>query len=170
VYDGVIVRSPWRANPGGYDFQFQKMEGVFASNVPMPIKIAKIIDGTSKTMLISEKYVPAGGYDGGSASDDRGWTDGWDPDTMRCSCIRPLNDGEINAEHSGSPPNWNNPSFYTLVMGSAHPSGLNAVFADGSVRSINNDIELWVLNALGTRNGTSAGNDGANSPEVTATE
>jgi hypothetical protein len=31
------------------------------------------------------------------------------------------------------------------------------VFADGSVRSIDYDVDLHVLNALGTRNGTSAG-------------
>jgi prepilin-type N-terminal cleavage/methylation domain-containing protein/prepilin-type processing-associated H-X9-DG protein len=171
VYDGVIVRSAWRANPGGYDFQFQKMEGIFVANVPMPVKIAKITDGTSKTMLISEKYVPAGGYDGGSASDDRGWTDGWDADTMRCTCIKPMNDGDINPEHSGTAErNWNNNSFYTLVIGAAHPGGANAVFADGSVRSINYEVDLYVLNALGTRNGTSAGPGGPNTGETTSLE
>jgi prepilin-type processing-associated H-X9-DG protein len=170
VYDGVIVRSPWRADPGAYDYEFQKMYGVFVSNVPTPTKIAKITDGASKTMLISEKYIPVGGYEGGSASDDRGWTDGWDSDTMRCSCIRPLNDGDIDPEHSGTPPLWNNASFYTLVMGSAHPGSFNAVFADGSVRSLNYDIELYVLNALGTRNGTSAGAGGPNTSETTSTD
>jgi prepilin-type processing-associated H-X9-DG protein len=157
VYDGVIVRSPWRANPGGYDYEFQKMDGVFVSNVPRPVTMRKITDGTSKTMLISEKHIPSPAYGGGSASDDRGWTDGWDPDTMRCTCIVPRNDNEIFPEHSGSPPFWNNPSYYTLLIGSAHPGGFNAVFADGSVRGINYDIELFVLNAMGTRNGTSAG-------------
>jgi prepilin-type processing-associated H-X9-DG protein len=81
-----------------------------------------------------------------------------------------MSDGETNPEHSGSPPNWNNPSFYTLVLGSAHPGGFNAVFADGSVRSINYDVELYVLNALGTRNGTSAGAGGPTSPETTLTD
>jgi prepilin-type N-terminal cleavage/methylation domain-containing protein/prepilin-type processing-associated H-X9-DG protein len=158
VYDGVIVRSPWRADPGNYDYQFQKMAGVFASNVPNPITTAKISDGTSKSMLITEKYLPNGAYEGGSASDDRGWTDGWDSDTMRCTCIRPMNDGDNDSEHTGVPErNWNNVSFYTLVIGSAHPSSFNAVFADGSVRSFNYDIDLFLLNALGTRNNTSAG-------------
>jgi prepilin-type N-terminal cleavage/methylation domain-containing protein/prepilin-type processing-associated H-X9-DG protein len=157
VYDGVIVRSPFRSDPGAYDYQFQKMYGVFVSNVPRPVTMRKITDGTSKTMLISEKHIPSPAYDGGSASDDRGWTDGWDPDTMRCTCIIPRNDSDIFPEHSGSPPFWNNPSWYTLLLGSAHPGSFNAVFADGSVRSINYDIELFVLNAMGTRNGTSAG-------------
>ena len=38
-------------------------------------------------------------------------------------------------------------------MGSPHPGGFNAVFADGSVHTINFDVEVVVLNALGTRNG-----------------
>jgi prepilin-type N-terminal cleavage/methylation domain-containing protein/prepilin-type processing-associated H-X9-DG protein len=170
VYDGVIVRSSWRANPGGYDSRLQKMDGVFISNVPNPIQMKRIIDGTSKTMVIAEKYIPAAAYAGGSASDDRGWTDGWDADTMRCTCIHPMQDGQTNPEHSGSPPNWNNPSFYTLVLGAAHPGSFNAVFADGSVRGINYDVDLFVLNAAGTRNGTSAGSGGPTSPETTSTD
>jgi hypothetical protein len=41
------------------------------------------------------------------------------------------------------------------MFGSAHASVLNAVFADGAVRSINYDIDPYVMNSLGTRNGTS---------------
>jgi prepilin-type N-terminal cleavage/methylation domain-containing protein/prepilin-type processing-associated H-X9-DG protein len=170
VYDGVIVRSAFRSDPGAYDYEFQKMYGVFVSNVPRPVTMRKITDGTSKTMLVSEKHIPTPSYESGSPSDDRGWTDGWDPDTMRCTCIIPRNDSDIFPEHSGSPPLWNNPSYYTLLLGAAHPGGFNAVFADGSVRSINYDIELFVLNALGTRNGTSAGPGGPNTAEILSME
>ena len=47
-----------------------------------PIRFSQITDGTSKTMMISEKFLRTDLYDGESWSDDRGWSDGWDPDTM----------------------------------------------------------------------------------------
>jgi prepilin-type processing-associated H-X9-DG protein len=157
VYDGVIVRSPWRADPGNYDARSQKMAGIFASNVPNPITMAKITDGTAKTMLVGEKYLRSDFYSTGGSSDDRGWTDGWDPDTMRCTCIQPINDSNCDKEHSPCPPAFENSSYYTLIMGSAHPGAMNAVFADGSVRGIDYEVDLFVLNGLGTRNSTSAG-------------
>jgi hypothetical protein len=168
VYDGVIVRSPWRANPGGYDSRSQVMEGIFVANVPMSITMAKITDGTSKTMMVSEKYLRYDLYGGGTASDDRGWTDGWDADTMRCTCVRPVNDSQCDPEHSPCPPAPENQSYYTLLVGSAHPGGINGVFSDGSVHSISYDVELYVFNALGTRNNTSAGPmvGGTPGPEV----
>jgi hypothetical protein len=163
VYDGVIVRSPWRADRGNYDYQFQKMAGVFVSNVPMPVRTSKVSDGMSKTMMIGEKYIYQSVYQDITPSDDRGWTDGWDADTMRCTCIRPMSDSDCDGArdagaHGPCPPDAeHNSSWYTLGLGSAHASAFNAVYSDGSVHSINYDIDLFVLNALGTRNGTSAG-------------
>ena len=171
VYDGVIVRSPWvwKANIPAFGL----LDGVFAKNAPFPTKVSKITDGTSKTVLIAEKYVRSdqyipGGEDDFRPSDNTGWTDGWDPDVMRCTCVRPLNDGETDGIRTGEfgedgPP-------YVWNLGSAHTGGFNAVFADGSVHTINYDIDIYILNALGTRNGTSAGPGGAGTPEVTSTE
>ena len=59
-----------------------------------PISFAKVTDGLSKTLLISEKVVNPRYYQTGTASDDRGWSDGWDPDTIRCSCLPPISDGD----------------------------------------------------------------------------
>jgi prepilin-type N-terminal cleavage/methylation domain-containing protein len=155
VYDGVIVRSPFKVNKYGAP---GTVTGEFVEGVPFPTKSSKITDGTSKTMMVSEKYIYFEAYAGGSASDDRGWTDGWDADTMRCTCIRPMHDAEYDPEHTGTASrDWNNISWYTLVIGSAHPSSVNAVYGDGSVHSINYDIDLYVFNALGTRNNTSGG-------------
>ncbi len=47
VWDGVFVRTPWRWKQVGTQYEFPK-------NVPQPITFAKIIDGTSKTLLIGE--------------------------------------------------------------------------------------------------------------------
>jgi hypothetical protein len=44
------------------------------------------------------------------------------------------------------------------------------VFADGSVHTISYDIDIYVFNALGTRNGTSAGSGGPTTSETTSTE
>ena len=85
-------------------------------------------------------------YSGGGASDDRGWIDGWDLDTMRSTCTYPLQDSQQNEISTQNE---------TLLFGSAHSGGLNAVFADGSVHTINYDIDLYVFNSLGTRNGES---------------
>ena len=45
--------------------------------------MSKIIDGTSKTLVIGEKRVRPSKYLIGEWHDDRGWSDGWDPDIMR---------------------------------------------------------------------------------------
>ena len=42
-------------------------------------------------------------------------------------------------------------------FGSVHAGSINAVFADGSVHSINYDVDPYVFNSLGTRNGESKG-------------
>jgi prepilin-type processing-associated H-X9-DG protein len=156
TYDGVIVRTPWRGfvlEPTRPGASGQILDSsVFLTGVPDPIEMGKITDGASNTLLIVEKWVGGDRYTSGSPSDDSGWTDGWDADIMRCSCISPLNDDSYNEftyDRNADP----YPPTYTLMMGSPHPSGLNAVFADGSVHSIGYDVDVFVLNALGTRNG-----------------
>jgi prepilin-type N-terminal cleavage/methylation domain-containing protein len=148
VYDGVIVRSPWRSflsSRGG-------SRGEFAEGVPGPTKQGDIVDGASNTMMVAEKYLRVDLYPGGSPSDDTGWTDGWDPDTMRCTCIPPLEDDSLNPEFTNVPPHVS-PAWQTLLLGAAHTGGFNAVYADASVHTINYDVSTYVLNALGTRNG-----------------
>jgi prepilin-type processing-associated H-X9-DG protein len=165
VYDGVIVRSPWVRSGQSLSGD---AAGFFATNVPMPTKIAKITDGTSKTLMIGEKYVRQDTYFDGSSSDDTGWTDGWDPDVMRCTCVPPLNDGQVieNLTHNfgETPPPW------VWNLGSNHPGNFNVVFADGSVQSVSYDIDIYVLNAIGTRNSKAAGPGGVKTPEVISME
>ncbi|QDT68912.1 Type II secretion system protein G precursor [Planctomycetes bacterium MalM25] len=135
-WDGVIVRTPW-------NFKQNRP----AQNVTKPVKIARITDGTSHTLLVGEKLVRSDLYDGGTWSDDRGWTDGWDPDTVRSTCVRPFSDsdGEIYANNAI----YADSSVYNF--GSAHSGGFNATFADGSVRLVNFDIDLESFNRLGDR-------------------
>jgi prepilin-type N-terminal cleavage/methylation domain-containing protein/prepilin-type processing-associated H-X9-DG protein len=161
VYDGVIIRSAWRytsKNP-----TTGAIIGTFLTNVPRRVETKDITDGLSNTLMVAEKYVRSDNYAGGLNynSDDRGWTDGWDGDTMRSTCFPPLGDSDA----MGFDPvlgrlfgDWGptfpfGGSYNVYHFGSAHPSGLNAAFADGSIHFIPFDIDVVVFNSLGTRNG-----------------
>ena len=160
LYDGVIVRCPWRWT--GTDAATGKQIGTPALNVPRLVNTAKVTDGTSKTLLIAEKYVRNDNYEGGDTrnSDDRGWADGWDADSMRSACFQPVSDGDaigwasmdryFGDNFGGTPFQglWN-----VLHFGSAHTSGINSAFTDGSVHMIAFDVDVTVFNGLASRNG-----------------
>jgi prepilin-type N-terminal cleavage/methylation domain-containing protein len=157
VYDGVIVRSPWRRLADPSTCGPNPAPGEFASGVSGPVKVGQISDGTSNTLVVSEKYVHSqiapeiglpNGYDGGDPSDDRGWLDGWDPDTMRSTMAQPYPDGSVSPIRNGDPKQKE-----TFLLGSAHSSGIHGLFADGSTRTLSYDIDMDVLNSIGTRNG-----------------
>jgi prepilin-type N-terminal cleavage/methylation domain-containing protein/prepilin-type processing-associated H-X9-DG protein len=156
TYDGVIVRSPWR-NCTTLLIPGRPLRGEFARKVPRPTKIAAISDGTSKTLLIGEKYVRSDVYEGGLLSDDYGWAEGWDADQMRSAAFAPLSDGDPigwQADLDGyfgdrgalAPETYN-----VLHFGSPHPGGMQAVFADGSVHAVGFDIAPELFNGLATR-------------------
>jgi type II secretory pathway pseudopilin PulG len=116
-------------------------------------------DGASKTLLISEKFLPLDNYDGTGPSwdglirkfegDDRGWTDGWDFDIVRSTGLPPKQDYAIPANEYNQPSiRWQE----RITFGSAHSAGIQAVFGDNSVRTISYDIDRDVFNKLGNRN------------------
>ncbi len=107
---------------------------------------SKITDGTSKTMMISEKFVHVTKTLGsGGPADDRGWAEGWDFDALRSTLIQP------RADSSSPAPLDTNPDPSNFQLGSAHNGGINAAYADGSVGFISYDINLEILNRLGNR-------------------
>ena len=139
-YWGVIVRSDLHSKQG-----VSKRWGWYNG-----IDSSKITDGTSNTLVIGEKFVIPSAYQGTTDTelswhDDKGWTDGWDPDTLRSTICTLQQDREITK----ASPNEVSPAGYRF--GSAHSSGMNTAFADGSVHHINFNIELEVLNRLGHR-------------------
>ena len=99
------------------------------------ISIAKVTDGTRKTLLVSEKWIHPNVYEGGGRADDRGWADGCDYDTLRSCMFQPRADGDGPEPDHTDPRDPGNYPF-----GAAHSSGMNAMFADGAVTSINYDI------------------------------
>jgi prepilin-type processing-associated H-X9-DG protein len=108
---------------------------------------AKITDGTSKTMLAADKWVHYSLYlgDTNGQADDAGWSDGWDFDGLRSTLVQPRPDGQEPA------PDTTQLDILNYVFGSAHPGGINALFADGSVTGINFDVDLETFNRLGNR-------------------
>jgi hypothetical protein len=92
------------------------------------LSISHVPDGTSNTMLVTEKYLvhPMAG----DCDDDQGWTDGWDNDTICFSSSSlPIQDGSNPGGGCG------------LIFGSAHTGAMQSVFADGSVHPIRYAID-----------------------------
>ncbi len=147
AYEGLIVRTPWRFNP--------KPQGVFATNVNYATKPAEATDGLSNTLLIAEKLVRIGVYEGGTYSDDYGWSDGWDPDIMRSTGFQPMSDSDplclLPAIRYCGPNEARTTDTDVWQFGSAHSSGINSVFGDGSVHHIRFDVDVVLFNALGGR-------------------
>jgi prepilin-type N-terminal cleavage/methylation domain-containing protein len=127
---GVIVRSDYCALCDD-----QKRRTGFYTRV----SFNQILDGSSNTMVVCEKKLTPSLYDVGDWHDDKGWSDGWDPDTIRTTVCIPGADDESTG------------SAEAYKFGSAHAAGMNAGFADSSVRTIGYDVDVEVFNFLGHR-------------------
>jgi prepilin-type processing-associated H-X9-DG protein len=111
------------------------------------ISMKHITDGTSKTMLLGDKYVPANAYGGGAYGDNFAWIQGNAWEGVRFSDLAPLNDTPVDNPLS---PKGELPCDCDR-FGSAHPGGFNAAFCDGSTRVINYDVDLKVFQMMTDR-------------------
>ena len=120
--DGTVVRRP-DVNP----------------NRSSKVKPSNITDGTSKTLLLGEKYIRPDHLGMRQADEDQGYVSGWDWDTIRWAFLPPLGprDGVWAADR----------------FGSYHVGGMNATMCDASVHHISNDIDADVFTAISTRAG-----------------
>jgi prepilin-type N-terminal cleavage/methylation domain-containing protein len=123
------------------------------------ISFNQITDGSSNTMVVCEKKLQPQLYDLGIWNDDRGWSDGWDPDTIRTTICVPGADQDypLNADGSVAPSG----SAAAYQFGSAHAAGMNAGFADASVRGLRYEIDVEVFNFLGHRADDQVINEGS---------
>lgn len=138
-FNGIIIRSSYLVE-GGQESSpgVCSSRGVKELGYGKPTSMGKIKDGTSKTALYAEKYLRKG-ETAGNADDDRGWSDGWDLDTVRHGYCPPVGDspaGDIRGRAA-----W-------LSAGSAHSSGMNTVFADCHVQTINFGIDQETFNRM----------------------
>lgn len=102
------------------------------------IHFKHIIDGTSRTYLIGEKYMDGNSYrDGMVSNDDQMVYCGFDQDTQGFTALPPRQDipGRVIAG----------------LFGSAHPAGCLFSLCDGSVRLVNYSVDPAVHLRLGMR-------------------
>jgi len=133
-YPGLIVRCP--------QDNFCKDGPRWVNSTPL-INLSRVTDGTSKTMMLGEKWLNLDLYDSGDWHDDQGWADGWDPDTVRSTAFRPMKDSK------GYPAEGRDYAGY--AFGSAHSAGFHAAFGDGSARIMKYNIDRFVFNLMGNR-------------------
>lgn len=123
--DGVLVRKPGGTDRGG----------------SVSLRQNTIKDGTTNTLLASEKCLNVGLLGKHQTDDDSGYIDGWDWDHIRWGYFQPTpdwKDANPSAAHTG------NASLHSS-FGSSHPGVMNAVLCDGSVRTLNFSVDLEVF-------------------------
>jgi prepilin-type N-terminal cleavage/methylation domain-containing protein len=123
------------------------------STVLSEVRIGQISDGTSKTLMIGEKYLNPNYYQTGDACvDNNSNSQGNDWDVNRW--FPSLRTGTLTLVDARRPMR-DTPGFENCThrMGSAHVSQLHAVFCDGSVRGIPYDVDLNVYASYGSRDG-----------------
>ena len=106
------------------------------------VRIKQITSGTSKTYLCGEKYHNPLSYDDGSdyTDSESAWT-GNNDDTLRTCFLQPIQDrAGLRAETY-------------VAFGSAHSSTFQMALCDGSVDSVDYNIELGTFRESCSRNG-----------------
>ena len=132
-FPGVIVRSSYLVSGMGAAPKLLDYDP--------PVKVSKITDGTSKTLMVFEKRLMPPYTPGSVPEDDRGWSDGHDFDVTRTTLCVPHQDSTQNVIRDRN----------KYTPGSAHSAGLHAVFADGSVTTLDYTIDIHTFNRLGHR-------------------
>lgn len=161
-YDGVIVRTPYRVSGCSPGVTCRSASaslpalGEIVPGYPTAVKPQQISDGLSNTFIISEKLVRSDNYTQGGVSDDRGWSDGYDPDTVRLAALPPLSDDDTSICQNSTASIQNlcvgvGSTSPVIFFGSAHSGGVSTVFADASAHFISFDVDHLIFNALATR-------------------
>jgi len=109
--------------------------------------IADFLDGTSNSLAVADKSIPPSrlGSDGG---DNENWhNSGWDEDNIRWHFMPSPDNDAAKTPPLFPPPNGTG-TLWRRNFGSAHGSGINAVFADGSVHHIKFSVNPEVFMRL----------------------
>jgi prepilin-type N-terminal cleavage/methylation domain-containing protein/prepilin-type processing-associated H-X9-DG protein len=143
----------WNNGPtGGNTDGFWNGNGLFPINSwQKPVRITDITDGTSNTLMVGEDI-----FDQNAATkswtppSDAYWGEGYSwamtvDATLTCA-IPP------NARKNGARIPWTNWGDFHGFK-SQHPGGVQFVYADGSVRFLNDSIALGTYRAMATYNG-----------------
>lgn len=132
--DGMVV-AQWKAPSAS-------LAANYAPDMPAR-RILDISDGSSNTIMIAEKQVHVSTMGTSKAGgDNESWNNpGWDQDNVRCGNQPDGGNLPNNANDSLPLPDDRHPdstkaTFWSTRFGSSHPGVFNAVFADGSVKSL----------------------------------
>jgi prepilin-type processing-associated H-X9-DG protein len=119
--------------------------GLLARKGQTPVRIQTVSDGTSNTLMVGERWLALAWYNapGGPESDDYrgGYVSGyvaWGSNT-RWGTVEPAQDRAYQT------------TLDYRRFGSAHPGAFNAVFTDGSVRTIRYSVNLGVFTLASSR-------------------
>ncbi len=117
-------------------------------------RIAHILDGTSSTYLIGERFLDPDHYeDGTECANDQGWDLGYDYDVNRWTRHDPTVFPPVRDKPRQDTPGYTG---CMTIFGSAHWAKFHMVLCDGSVHAINYTIDLEVHRQLGNRQDGSA--------------
>jgi prepilin-type N-terminal cleavage/methylation domain-containing protein len=123
--------------------------GVIRQSPAPGVRLAEVADGTSNTLMLSEKRLALSELgSNGVSNDGDGYCAGWDEDTLLSSLYTPERDTSLLADRPTPP--------WRPYAGSSHPSGLNVATADGSVRVVGYGVSPAAWRALCTRDGGEA--------------
>jgi prepilin-type N-terminal cleavage/methylation domain-containing protein/prepilin-type processing-associated H-X9-DG protein len=123
------------------DYAASNLEGTGVVRQSQPNTTASVTDGLSNTLLAADKRLDLVHLGQPQDDDNEGYTSGFDEDTVR------------RTARVSEPPAPDPRDGFTggRRFGSSHPGRFNAVFADGSVRSIPYSIDPQVFRRLGDK-------------------
>jgi prepilin-type N-terminal cleavage/methylation domain-containing protein len=120
------------------DYAASNLEGTGIVQRLKETRFSSIVDGTTNTLMLSEKRLNLAHLGDPQTDDNIGYTSGFDNETVRSTLKPPLPDYRDNMQGNGQD-----------RFGSSHPGIFNVVFADGSVRSLSYSIDPTVFSYLG---------------------
>jgi prepilin-type N-terminal cleavage/methylation domain-containing protein/prepilin-type processing-associated H-X9-DG protein len=121
------------------DYAASNKDGTGVVRQVSPVRIADVTDGTSNTLLVSEKRLNLAFLGRWVPDDNQGYTAGWNYDTVRKTSRPPMPDYRAPFGDGAG------------LFGSSHPNGINAALADGSVRPLSFAIGRQTFDLLGNK-------------------
>jgi prepilin-type N-terminal cleavage/methylation domain-containing protein/prepilin-type processing-associated H-X9-DG protein len=133
-----------RNNTGLLDYYASNQEntGVVRRNTFAPLTILQVSDGTSNTVAVGEKNLCRDKLNAGDKCDDHGYSWGWDHGQAGNA------DSSVGRSDIQPQPDQSGCTEGTHGFGSAHAGRFNAVFCDGSVRTISYSVSTTVFQNL----------------------
>jgi prepilin-type N-terminal cleavage/methylation domain-containing protein/prepilin-type processing-associated H-X9-DG protein len=151
--EAAVARYDWAYEKPGL---YTRQSGI--SYQHSEIKLNQIVDGTSKTVMVGERYINPNFYlDGNDPRDDQNIFVGHDRDMNGYTYLgTEPGTATVRTPYRDMPNNVplrpDTPGLERLYdFGSAHPAGIHIAFCDGSVQGIAYDTNAKVFWAMGGR-------------------